>query len=223
MTSEKNPNLISFPSFSAITSSGKKKTTHQKSTYSPPRLKGSEIKRQMKFIHVGFIFWGSACWQRSGRNMLPGQLSLKFCCRYEMLKLSKILVSIIFYCSSEITVRYITRRFCRSKIEPQGKWENRKKAFCLQNVFLWSLIHASAFPQSPLSSIISSPPRILHGIGVWFLIEEEKPHCSTSSSTELCQSGTYFGRVFRVSSYLTNKRWWKIWIIKKTQIIIWEN
>lgn len=128
MTSEKNPNLISFPSFSAITSSGKKKTTHQKSTYSPPRLKGSEIKRQMKFIHVGFIFWGSACWQRSGRNMLPGQLSLKFCCRYEMLKLSKILLLIIFYCSSEVTVRYITRRFCRSKIEPQGKWEKKKKS-----------------------------------------------------------------------------------------------
>jgi len=30
--------------------------------------------------------------------------------------------------------------------------------FCLPNTFLLSLIHASAFPQSALSSAISSPP-----------------------------------------------------------------
>lgn len=77
MTSEENPNLTFFPIFSAITSTRKKKTQPtRKALYKTKRLKGSEIKREMKFIHAGFIFWRSACWQRSGRKTLLAWLSL---------------------------------------------------------------------------------------------------------------------------------------------------
>lgn len=187
MTSEKNPNLTFFPIFSAITSTRKKKTTHQKSTVQNKKAEGKWNQKRNEIYTCRFYILEKWLLTKVREEDAAGMaVSLKFWRWYQMLECSKIFTLIIFYRPSEITVGYITRGFCRSKIEPEGEWEEKTSLLPPKHLPFIS-IHASAFPQSALSSTISPPPRISHDIGVWFLTVEEKLHCSTSSSTELCQ------------------------------------